>query len=215
MDDELLDFCNLLSLKNHLATATEKDLVDLYQDVEDYVTFIDIFVLLTETDSGFLLLDEGLVDRVNSVLQVHRFDIDDKEIKDIINSIIGYLNRVRTMDSSVKNILKNNYLAYHEELREATFGDNESFLAAISYDAIVVKALLDGDMNLAKDNKFIVMSLNYLIKVCPELFKRKEVKDNAEKLLDKCMKGNKLFDGCSRHAKDIKVKIKELENSDN
>lgn len=214
MSDELLDFCNLLGLKNHLSVASSSDLVRLYQDVDDYITFIDIFVLLTETDSGFLLLDPSFVEKVSSVLQIHRFDIDDSEIKEIINSIIGYLNRVKSMSSDVCNVLKNNYLAYHEDLREAHFDDNDAFIASIAYDALVFKALYFGEMEEAKDNKFIVMSLNYLIKVCPEIFQKKHVRENADKLIDKCLRGNKLFAGCSRHAKDIKIKIKEIEIKD-
>lgn len=212
MTDEMLDFTNLLIVKNHLGMVSRKDLVGLYQDIDDYVLFIDMFAYLTECDSGFLYLDSSIPDKVLDIIQLHRFDVKDSELSEIINDIIEYLNRLNNNSSEYKKIVLDSYFAYHEDLREATFRDCEALLASIGYDALVLKAIVgEGEFDSLSNNKFTVMSLNYLVKVCPELFQDEERKSRALELLDRCMHGNSIFDGCKRHAKMIKVKINELD----
>lgn len=214
MTDEMYDFVNLAIVKNHLGMVSRKDIVDLYQDMDDYVLFVDMFSYLTECDSGFLYLDSEISEKVLDVIQLHRFKIDDPEIREITNSIIEYINRFMNSSPEFRKATVESYFSYHEDLREATFRDADALVASIGYDALVLKAIVEGDSENVSNNKFTVMSLNYLVKVCPELFEDEERKKRALELLDRCMHGNRLFDGCKKHAQMIKVKINELDKKE-
>lgn len=213
MTQELKEYQNILNLKNHLICLSERELENIYQDMDFYLAFIQTVFSLIENEGGMLLLDEDYIKKVLSVLQIHRFDCPNKEVKEDINGIIQCLNGVKAYPDSLKNGLKNAYLAYQEEQREITFNTKEAFAASLSYDAIVFNAIQKGQEEDIKHDKYYVMSLNYLLKTCPELFDEKE-KETAIEVLDKFEKKAKLFSFKRKLVRNAKKSVKELKKEE-
>ena len=210
MPEEMLDFHNLLTIRNQLVKASDEKLRELYQDKGSYVTFLDTVILLTESDSAFLLFSDQFIDKILSVVQLHRFDFEEDEIKEAINGIITYMNHIRTYSSDLVNQLKNGYLAYQEDLREAEFHSDEAFFKSLSYDAVVFSALREGKPESVEDDSYFLMSLNFLLKSCPELFQDATVKKGATVLLDRAYRHSgilsskkKMVKGVMRNYQDV------------
>ena len=58
------DYLNVLVLKNHLIMLNEEQLSKVYHDDINYVIFIKSLHKLTLIDSGFLYLDDGLIEKI-------------------------------------------------------------------------------------------------------------------------------------------------------
>lgn len=213
MTQELKEYQNLLNIKNHLICLSERELEKMYESMDFYLAFIHTIFSLIENEGGVLLLDEDYIKKVLAVLQIHRFDCPYKEIKEDINGIIECLNGVKAYPESLKNGLKNAYLAYQEEQREITFNTKEALAASLSYDAIVFNAIQNGHEEDIKHDKYYVMSLNYLLKTCPELFEESQ-KETAMEALNKFEKNTKLFSFKKKYIRKAKKSVKELKKEE-
>lgn len=206
MDITIGEFINLLRLKNQLIMFSSNELVEIYEKEEDFLCFIDTIALLTEVESSFLLFSEAFSDKICTVLQDHRFNCS-SDIKQSINEIISYLNGLKGYSTGYINILKNSYLSYQEQLRQVKFSTTEAFLASIADDAIVISSLKDGDLDKIEDGDYCMMSLNYFMNVCPELFENSEVFSRANSLLDKEIKESKIFSKRKKYVKETKERL--------
>lgn len=189
------DYINLLALKNQLINA---DLKTLMKDYEEnyllYLQFLESVYMLLETDSGFLLFSEEAKEKIYSIIDIHRFD-DDKEVSACVNELIGYLNAMNGYQPEVKKLMKEQYLAYQEEIRQIRILNGETLIQLMSYDALCLFSLNTQDELVLKPNEeySFLSSLNYLVNTCPELFKDPDIKKNAEKALDIIMKKGGFF----------------------
>ena len=193
MTDEMIDFNNILVLRNQLIAVPIEELCKLYQDKDRYISFLDSVALLSNKDSAFLFFSGEFLKKILSVVQIHRFDFDDEEVNKVINSIITYINQISNYSSSLVNLLKNNYLAFQEEQRETTFHSDDELFRSLAYDAWVFAALIDGNLESIQDGNLFLLSFNFLLKNCPELFQDKNVRDNATALLDNVEQSTWIF----------------------
>lgn len=210
MTEELIDFNNIITLRNHLCRVPMKRLLEMYQDKESYITFLDSIALLAENDSAFLLFADELLEKILSIVQIHRFDFEEKEVKDCINGIIGYVNQIKTYPDGLANVLRNGYLTYQEDLREADFLTTEGLLTSLSYDAVVFACLRDGDIHKIQDDEYALMSLNYLMKSVPEFFKDPQVCLRVQTLLDRIGKNSKLLSSKKKFVKKIRTNFENF-----
>ncbi len=184
------DFYNVLLLRNHLEFFSVKQLEDLYQDTTNFLVFLDTIAVFSEIDSAFLLFKDEYISKIERIISINRFKSNDSDIKEIINSIIIFLNQIKCYDTSYKNILKNNYLAYQEDCRKVEMDSEQILLESLGYDAVAYKAIVESNLELIKDaDDYFLASINYFIEVIPELFKNNEIKqlviDSIEKLAKK------------------------------
>ncbi|MCI8569276.1 MAG: hypothetical protein HFJ11_04740 [Bacilli bacterium] len=184
------DFYNVLLLRNHLEFLSVKQLEDLYQDTTNFLVFLDTIAVFSEIDSAFLLFKDEYISKIERIISINRFKSNDSDIKEIINSIIIFLNQIKCYDTSYKNILKNNYLAYQEDCRKVEMDSEQILLESLGYDAVAYKAIVESNLELIKDaDDYFLASINYFIEVIPELFKNNEIKqlviDSIEKLAKK------------------------------
>lgn len=184
------DFYNVLLLRNHLEFLSVKQLEDLYQDTTNFLVFLDTIAVFSEIDSAFLLFKDEYISKIERIISINRFKSNDSDIKEIINSIIIFLNQIKCYDTSYKNILKNNYLAYQEDCRKVEMDSEQILLESLGYDAVAYKAIVESNLELIKDaDDYFLASINYFIEVIPELFKNYEIKqlviDSIEKLAKK------------------------------
>lgn len=214
MSEEMLDFNNVLCLRNQLCCLDEKQLCEIYQDKGSYLSFLNAVVALTECDSAFLLFSNDFLEKILSVIQIHRFDFEEKEVKECINDIIGYVNHVMNMDPLKASILKNGYLSYQEEQRKATFRTTNALLQSLCYDGIVFASLRDGDLESIQDEDYFLMSLNYLMKACPELFQNEEVNARTTQLLDKIGSHSPRFGIKKKYIKEVREDFQKLFKED-
>ncbi len=184
------DFYNVLLLRNHLEFLSVKQLEDLYQDTTNFLVFLDTIAVFSEIDSAFLLFKDEYISKIERIISINRFKSNDSDIKEIINSIIIFLNQIKCYDTSYKNILKNNYLVYQEDCRKVEMDSEQILLESLGYDAVAYKAIVESNLELIKDaDDYFLASINYFIEVIPELFKNNEIKqlviDSIEKLAKK------------------------------
>lgn len=184
MDDDYTaqDYENVLILRNQLVSLDISKLLEMYQDMDSFLSFIDSVVVLTNVDGGFLLLSDAFVDKIERIIQQHRFNIHDSKIVEVINDIIGYLNRIKSYDYDFKKLLITQYVGYHLDCRETKVDGSETFFSMLAYDAVLYAALKEGQMDIVTHDDFFLASLNFLIKTYPEFF---EDYDIQKRVMDK------------------------------
>lgn len=223
MSEELMDFNNLVMLKNHLCYITESDLMKLYQNYGAYLAFLDSVALLTQVDSGFLLFSDVFLHKILSVINIHRFDFDDMKrvpgeenpeeflsVRDCVNDIIEYIHGVQGYSEELANELRKDYLAFQEEARETKFRCTEDMLKSIAYDAYVFRYLMEGKQANLADEEHNVYSLNYLMKAVPEFFQDPEINRRAIEVLDQAGKHAPVLSTRKKHIKKAKEGILSL-----
>lgn len=196
MDEyDLDDYINLLALKNQLINAKLSTLTKDYEsDYNLYIQFLNSVIMLINTDSGFLLFSKEAKDKIYSIIDIHRFG-DDKEVTACINEIIGALNSMNGYPPEMKKLMKEQYLAYQEEIRQVSILNGETLIQLMAYDALCLFSLNSQDeFNIKPNEEYsFLSSLNYLIGTCPEIFKDPDIKKNAEKAIDIIMKKGGFF----------------------
>lgn len=189
------DYINLLALKNQLINAKLSTLMkDYKEDYLLYLQFLESVYMLLETDSGFLLFSEEAKEKIYSIIDIHRFD-DDKEVSACVNEIIGYLNAMNGYSPEMKKLMKEQYLAYQEDIRQINILNGETLIDLMAYDALCLFSLNTQDeFNIKPNEEYsFLSSLNYLIGTCPEIFNDPDIKKNAEKAIDIIMKKGGFF----------------------
>ena len=203
-------FNNILVLRNHLAKLPESKLCSIYNDYDYYLAFLNNVWLLAENDSGFLLFDDSFLDKILSVIQIHRFDGKDEGVRQEVNDIIDYVNGIKSYSQGMKNSLKNNYLAFQEATRGATFYSTEGLIDSLSYDALVFSALQNDNMDSIIHDEHFLLSLNYLIYSCKELFQDKKVLERAKKRLEEVNKNTKALSKTKKLIKQTKEHLNNI-----
>lgn len=208
----LADFENVICLKNQLICVPLETLLDVYNDSENFVTFLDTFCVLANTDSAFMLFSDELADKVGDVIAQNRFKYKDKEIVNAMNEIIGYLNGIKNYDTSYKNLLMNGYLAYQEDCRDIEMEDTQTLLESMAYDAIAYCALKEDKLEMIDLDDMFLASVNYLMIAMPEMFKDEKVKEVLMKKLDELDKKGGFFKNrvTRTYAKDTREKFQKI-----
>lgn len=188
-DYTLEDFENVICLKNQLITVPIDALLEVYGSRNEFISFLNTFCTLAETDSAFMLFSDEMIQKVRDIIGNKRFDYKEKEIVDIMNEILGYLNTLQTYSTSYKNLLMNGYLSWQEDCRKIEMENTQIFLESMAYDAIVYWALKEDELEKVGYDDMFLASVNYIMEVMPESFDDLEVKDRLFRKLDEL--GNK------------------------
>ena len=178
-DYSLEDFHKVLCLRNQLIYLSLPSLLKIYENYENYLFFLDCICHLISMDGAFLLFSPILIEKIESLLQIHRFDIESCEIKEGINEIIRYLNKLKSCDDFSKDLLKETYVTYQEETRGIHFRGEEQFFNCLGYDAVVYMALTEDKMDIIEEDSMFLSSINHFTRVIPELFSDEEIKERA------------------------------------
>lgn len=180
---ELIDYINIIYLKNQLVCLPVEKLLEKYQKEDMYGLFLDTVSLMIEHDRGFFLLCPDGISKVEDIIQKYRFLYPDSDFTLVTNHIICYLNSIRS-STMIKDIIKENYLDWHSRVRKIEFSQEEDFLYITSYDAVSHYKLLGNQLDEVEDVPFL-SSLNYFIEVIPELFDEPILTERVSaKLLD-------------------------------
>jgi len=166
------EFENVMIFKNQLINLDKNQLVELYTDVSNYALFINVIIILINNENILLVLDDEYLDKIYRILDIHRYDLNDKEIFNTINEIIDSLNKIKSIENKEEYVEE--YVKYQQNLRECCFKTAEDFLYALSYDAVVIAELKNKDMPIYNDNLFIA-SIKYFLNIYPVYFEDDEV----------------------------------------
>lgn len=177
------DFKNLLVLKNQLITLNQDELKDIYQDYSNYLLVLDTIAVLISIDIGFLVLNDNYIDKIEKIIQYHRFDVD-ASVFDIINDMIQYLNIIKNYSLKHKSLLKKSYCAYQEDIRKVNNTDINTLIRLMAHDAYLLVALEEEDMNIVYDDQCFLSSLNYFIENAPEILQDRKNQIIIQKRLD-------------------------------
>ena len=187
------DMLNVLCLRNQLSFVPLKDLMKVYEDYECYLTFVDSVVVLTQVDSAFLLFSDEFLEKIVSIIQIHRYDTENDEVKQIVSDIIGYVNRVRAYKKDYKILLMKQYWGYNEDIRNIKFDTPGQLLSALSYDAVVCASLENDSMDDVHEDQLFLSSINYLLETMPDIFKDEGMNTRALNKIRGIEKKSKLF----------------------
>ena len=209
------DFANVLSLRNQLVNVPIEKLEEVYQDYDNYVAFLDTVAVMTNIDSAFLLFKADYLKKIENVIQIHRFDTKDKDVKDAINSIIEYINTIKSYRPEYRKLLTTSYVSYQAKARNTNFASTDMMLYSLGYDALSYVAITEGDMDKITEDDMFLASINYFIETIPEIFKdedtRKRTLEKIEELEKKGRPFNRMTRNYSKETKESfqKIKLKE------
>lgn len=192
-DFSLVDFENLLIIKNQLITLGSEKLIELYNGVSAYTTFLNTVICLLGEESAFLYLDDSFIDKIYDVMQIHRFDISNNEAVDSINKITNCLNDIKYCSDDYRELIVSNYKEYQKSIRNIGFASNQDFLYSLSFDAVVylgLKGLVEIPFD---DNLLVLSSINYMINSFSEAFKDVEMYDATLDKLNYISKESNIF----------------------
>lgn len=185
MTKEAYEFIGLMSIKNQLICCDVETLREIYINSGKEIYFINLICDLCEKETTFLLLEKDFSNKIFSILSDIRVITKDSDIINSINSIIGFINGIDGYSPKLKASMKNAYLAFNEDTRGIKLEQHNEFLKVLAADAITYCALKEGKYELVEDeDSLFLSSLNYLIEMCPELFKDKNFTDNANRRID-------------------------------
>lgn len=209
------DFINVLALKNQLINADYNELIrDYNKDYNLYLQFLDSVCVLLKTDSGFLLFSKDSIEKILNIINIHRFDCQDKEVITCINDIIGEINKIKGYSTEVKKMMMDSYLAFHEDIRKIHILNGDTLIQLIANDALCLFNIVDREELKPKEEYMFLSSLNYLSYSCPELFDDEDFKNEALRKVDIIMKKGWPFNSKERNyskkTKENIVKVKTL-----
>lgn len=161
------EFENIMIFKNQLINLEKKELIQLYTDVSNYALFINTIIILINEENTLFLLDDNYIDKIYAILDIHRYDLNDNEVFNIVNDIIDALNKIKGIENKEEYVKE--YVKFQEGLRGYKFKEADDFLYALTYDAVVVAGLKDKSIPIQYDDLFL-SSINYFLNIYPEYF---------------------------------------------
>lgn len=210
----MTDFINVLCLKNQLLNVDEEKLMEVYQDYNNYMTFLDSVVVLTQIDSAFLLYKDMFSKKIEQIIGIHRYNTKDSNVRAVINDIIGYLNSIKTYSPNYRNLLKDSYKSYHENVRKTYFKNSDELLYSMGYDAVVYAAITEDDMNLINQDDMFLSSINYLLETIPSIFDDPKVRERTLKKIDKLEKWAPFNKEIRKYSRVTKANYQKIKNKE-
>ena len=170
------NFFKVLCLKNQLLSLDEMTLSDIYLNDKDSMVDITINSLkyLIDNEEEFFYLHNSLINKALYI--IGDIKVANKEYINDINYIIVKLNEFKTLNTDIKVEKIVEYIEKQSEYRK-TYLELETLINSINYDALVVYYLLGNNFIEYDDKDLILASLNYLISLYPEFFKKEEIND--------------------------------------
>ena len=213
MNEEMLEYFSLLIFKNQLLCMKNEELISFYKDEKVFLEFLDAVALLSQTEPGFFVISPQILEKISLVINDHRFSCEDG-VKDYINEVVVYLNGMKNMSSEMADLIFMSYRKFHEEIREAEFTSTEAFLQTLAHDSVLFSALYDDKLENLQNGDLSILSLNYIIRTCPEFFEDDNVKYRALNVLDIENKKSGLFSKRKKVVKSIKKNLYSLQKKE-
>ena len=173
------DLVQMIRFKNHLITYSPEELIDIYGTKDMYLYFLDMIVVLSKKDYGFLLLDDRIIESIRKVLEVRKDEYKDGINHECINSIIRLCNHIDNIDRNGKNLLITQYLLFQSDARGIDISSVRNMFTMIIYDSLVYDAIIDEDFSKLKSEPLLLSSLMYLSIYTPGIFQN----ENHKKLI--------------------------------
>ena len=151
-------------------------------------------ICMLQEESAFLFFNEDYIKKIQSVLQAHRFDIDDKEIINTINEITICLNDITCSSDNYRNMLVSSYFEYNKDVRDVNFATMDDFIYMLSYDGIVYLTLKGAVDYSIDDGLLSLSSINYIMSVYPQCFEDININKNTQKKLDEIFNKSSIFE---------------------
>lgn len=213
--DEMLDYENILCLRNQLVNVPIEVLLEKYSGRDEYLLFVDAVAALCQKDSAFLLFDEMFIEKIEKVIVAYRLEYKDTpNLTKVVNEIIVYLNEIKGYSVSMQNSLKEHYLDWNEDVRDISFKEEEGFIDALAYDAVAFMALKEGNMELIQADALFMASVNYFVATCPEFFDNPLVKERAINKLIELSKKELFFNSNREYAKDTIKAVQKIKKGE-
>ena len=215
MDYTTEDFVNVLLLRNQLVNVELSELMKFYEDYDRFCTFLRSVLVLRDVDSAFLLFRPEFIEKIERVIQIHRFGEKRSEVWGDINEIVLYLNQIKSYSDDFREMLKEDYRTYQQDCRKTPFEDENEFLYSMAYDAVVYCAIQRNDMDFITEDDMYLVSINYFIETFPEMFQDPAIQQRVlEKIAGIEVKGwpfRKELRNYSKETREAFQKLKQKE----
>ena len=186
-NEQLSKIISNLYLKHQLIYKSEKEMLDVYKDLDSYRIFLETAYDFIQNEPAYFYLEEFLIEKIMTVVNKFRFDyIKEEGINDLVNSIIISANSLKFNMNNIEYItpIITNYVNYEIDMRDINFEDDIELLAAMGQDYLVFWGLVNNLDELYKD-EFFLISTNYFINSCPEIYEFPKMKERTiQKLQD-------------------------------
>lgn len=209
MEYDIIDIERVLSIKSQLIVIEDEMIEEIYEKQENYLAFVQGVISLINLDGSFLMIHKNYRDKIRRVIQIKRFD-QEKEVREAINDVLSYLNKLETYQNEEQQSIKNQYVKLQEELHSCFFESDDILEEALAYDAVVYISLKDDRMEDIESDDFYLSSLNYLAEIVPEFFREEEIRKRADQRIDQIILKSKPWEFLHKSYAKTTKKILEL-----
>jgi len=209
MDDkEIIKFYNLNLLKGMIISLDFVKFCRNFENKDKFELLLNIITDLIVEEKEFFMLKDSFVFRILAVLGEHNDSVS-SSVKDVIDSLNEFFDKILNLDIDDKNNLLSNYKAKYEYIRGCQLKDEEHILC-ISNDAFLLKLLLFDDVNEIDVDRSILFSIEYILYSCPNIFKKEKIYTKVIVLIDKCLNKKNIGLDYEYNAKEIKSDIQKI-----
>lgn len=180
-----------LYLKHQLIYMPSEDMIKTYEDLESYTDFLYMAIELITKETAYFYLEDKLIEKILDVTNKFRFDyIKEPNINNLVNIIIVNANNIKYNMNNIEYIrpLIANYVTYQSDMRDIDFEDNTQLLKSLAKDYIIFYGLANKDDTIYQIDDFLI-STNYFINYCEEIYEYPEVIDETERKLKEITEG--------------------------
>lgn len=192
-------------IKNNLIFTTTDQLLEECNNKKGYINFLHMINILFMNEPEFLIFADEEADKILQVIDVNRYKYNEDEIKELERDIIINLNILK--NEPERDELKNEYIELQSESRLCYFETEKQLKDSIGYDALVIQALENNDLENIEDIYFLI-STSYLLDDFNDLYKYN--KDYIDKSLDKISSVKESMDSNKNLKRKIKIIEKQL-----
>lgn len=175
-----------LYLKQQLIYSTQDEMYESYEELTAYKRFLNAALNMVEKETAYFYLEEFLIEKVMNVVQKYRFDyFKEPGINDIVNKLIIKSNGIRANMYDIEYLtpILEHYVMYQEDVRDISFDDDIQLLTSMAQDYTVFTGLLNNMIEPVSDEYFLI-STNYFINCCAEIYKIPAIKESTIKKLN-------------------------------
>ncbi|MBQ6477685.1 MAG: hypothetical protein IJI43_04560 [Bacilli bacterium] len=191
MNMEKTEFINYLCFKQLIVNYTAEEIINILDETpEPYGLFYDLFTATYDVDEDFFTIDEGIIDKTQTVIGEYRsrdeYRIGNPDYNAMFNDPIIYFNQVKYMAREDKPGFIKDYSAREMKHRMIRVDDIETLINIISLDYGVYMNIIN-DVDDEFTRKYIGEVTNYFLECYPKIFADKKIYNNTIKLLNNSM----------------------------
>ena len=208
------DFLDYLCFKHFILNYSAEEIVELidnFNSDEPYEMFYDLIVATSEADPDFFVIDDSIIDKIQTVINEYRFRdeyrIDNPDYDSMFNSVIIYLNEMRSLARKDMKSTIANYTAREMNRRSIMVRDLDTLMTVMGMDYEIYVNVMHNNFN-EMTKLFIGEVTNYFLECCPEVYEDNVMYNNTIDMLNSIN-----FDKMSKlEAKHTKKVLKRMNN---